>query len=181
MLGGAYLGYYQASRPQVYRSTATLLIDQRPALFATGSEGVIGELSQLRIKYTSLVGTQAFAAPVAQQAGLPLRDVAGTLSATADLNTLLITVSARSSSAQRAHTIAKTASTYLSDYIAHEQSGLGVKPKDQVSLTVVTPASNGAKVAPSVKKALLEGAAVFAAIAVVGAFLADLIRRRRRA
>lgn len=179
ILAGAYVGFYQANRAKVYRSSAALLIDQRPALFAVGDEGIISKLSQLRIKYTSLVGTQNFAAPVSEKAGLPLGQVKGSLTATADPNTLLIIVSANSASPGRAHLIAKTASNYLVDYIRNEQASVGVKPKDQVTLTVVTPASNGTKIAPSKKKALLEGAAVFAAVAVVGALLADLIRRRR--
>lgn len=180
VLAGAYVAYYQVNRPEVFRSAATLLIDQKKALFATGDEGIIGKLSELRIKYTSLVGTESFAAPVAQRAALPLSAVEGSLSATADLNTLLITVAANSSSAAQAHTIAATASTYLADYIANEQTTLNVPAKDQVTLSVVTPAGQGRKVAPSNKKAVEEGVAVFVVIAVVGALIADLIRRRRR-
>ena len=179
ILAGAYVAYYQTNRPAVYRSTATLLIDQPPALFATGNEGVIGKLAELRIKYTSLVPSHEFAVPVAQQAGLPLGKVQGSMSAVADLNTLLITLSAQSSSPTNARTIAQTAATYLSHYIANEQSALGVKTKDQVTLTVVTPAGAGIKQGPSNRKAVLEGAAAFAGVAVVGVFIADLARRRR--
>lgn len=179
ILAGAYVGFYQSSRAKVYRSSAALLIDQRPALFAIGNEGVISKLSQLRIKYTSLVGTQAFAVPVAKQARLPLSQVQGSLAATADPNTLLLTVAANSTSPTKARLIATTASNYLVAYIRNEQTSVGVKPKDQVTLAVVTPASAGVKIAPSTKKALLEGAAVFAAVTIAGALIADLLRRRR--
>ena len=180
VLGGAFTAVYQYTRPAVYASNASLLIDQRGAEFAVGNEGVIAKLSRLRVKYTSLVGTETFAEPVAKQAGLPVATVRGALTATAVPNTMLVVVSARSSTATRAHTIAQAAADYLSGYIRSEQSAVGVKAKDQVTLSVVTPAGGGVRVAPSHKKALLEGAAVFAAFAVAGALAADLLRRRRR-
>lgn len=181
LLVGGYTAYYQASRPAVYSSSAALLIDQEPAVFSTDSEGVLAKLARLRTKYVSLVGTTTFDKPVGDSAGLSVPQVHGALSATADPTTLLIVITAKLHEPGEAQQLAQSAAQYLSQYLDEEQTTAGISKKDRVTLTIVTPAQPGTKVAPSNKKALLEGVVVFAVITVAGALGADLLRRRRKA
>ena len=69
-LAGAFTAYYEYTRPSVYQSSSALLIDQAPAIAASGDEGVLAKLSRLRFKYAGIATTEAFDAQVAQQAGV---------------------------------------------------------------------------------------------------------------
>ena len=179
ILIGGYTGYYQYTRPAVYKSSAALLIDQEPAALASGDEGILGKLSRLRLTYASLINTTVFATPVAQQAQLPVGEVRGALSATADLNTMLVVITAAMHDQKEAKVVAQLASDHMVSYLADQQQRLGIKPTDRVTFQVVTPAGDAVKTAPSNKKAVLEGAVVFAVITAVGALGADLLRRRK--
>lgn len=176
--GGATTGY-ELSRPATYTSSAVLLIDQEPAIVASGSEGVIGKLQALRYKYVGIVTTVAFAQPVAQQTGLPESLVHASLSASADPNTLLLSVTATTHVAREAPLIAQTGAQALVSYLRNEQKGLGVKPQDEVTLSVVSPASAAQQIAPHKRKAALIGLGVLVGVVVIGALLVDLVRPRR--
>lgn len=177
--GGATTGY-ELSRPATYTSSAVLLIDQEPAIVASGDEGIIGKLQALRYKYVGLVGTVTFAQPVAQQTGLPEALVHSALSASADPNTLLLSVTATTHLAREAPLIAQAGAEALVTYLRHEQQGLGVKRQDQVTLSVVSPASAAQQIAPHKRKAALIGLGVLVGVAVIGALLVDLVRPHRR-
>ena len=178
LLAGAVVALYAKTRPAVYESSATLLIDQSPAVFETGDEGLLGKLSRLRFKYVGLVGTTLFAETVADDAGLATGDVRAGLSASADLNTLLLVVTSRMHDAIQAHQVAQTAADDLVSYVHNEQFDAKIPQQDQVTFSVVSPATRSQQVEPSTKKVLLEGVVVFLVISVLGALGADLLRRR---
>lgn len=179
LLAGAATSVYELTRPAVYTSNAVLLIDQEPAIVASGGEGIIGKLQALRYKYVGIVGTMTFARPVAQQTGLPEALVHSALSASADANTLLISVTASTHTAHDASLIAQAAAGELVSYLHNEQQSIGVKPQDQVTLTVVSPASAPQQISPHKRRGAFIGLGVFAGVLVIGALLVDLVRPRR--
>ncbi len=178
MLAGAAVALYAHSRTPTYESSAVLLIDQQPAVFQTGDEGLLGKLSRLRYKYVGLVHTEAFARPVADDAGLPLPVVQGGLFATANPDNLLIVVTASLHDAADARQVAQLAADHLVDYIENEQFDAKVPANEQVSLSVVNAATPPVQTEPSTKKVVLEALITFLAITVAGAVGADLLRRR---
>jgi uncharacterized protein involved in exopolysaccharide biosynthesis len=178
LLVGAAVAAYAASRPAVYASTSTLLIDQQPAVFETGDEGLLAKLSRLRFKYVGLIDTEVFAKPVADQLHLPVLLVENGLSATADLNTLLIVIKASMPTAQEADRVATVAADRLVRYLESEQFDAKVPANDQVSFSLVSPASGPVQTEPSTKKILLESVVAFLVVALLGATVTDVLRRR---
>lgn len=179
LLAGAAVALYANSRAKVYQSSATLLIDQSPAVFTTGDEGLLAKLSRLRFKYVGLIKSEAFARPIADDANLPVSLVEAGLSASADINNLLVVITASMPTSTEAHRVAQLAADRLVTYIQDEQFDAKIPVQDQVTFSVITSASPPVQTEPSTKKVLLEGFVVFLVISVAGAVGADLLRRRR--
>jgi capsular polysaccharide biosynthesis protein len=179
-VAGAFVAYYQYTRPALYRSTAVLLIDEERAIAASPNEGVLAKLSRLRAKYAGIVGTTVFATAVAERTGLPPSAVNGSLIAGVDPTSLLLRISAGSRSRDRAHLLAQSAAEELVSYVDNEQSSADIPPELRVSFTIVSPAAGAVQVAPNHRRAELVGVFVFAVITVAGLLGADFLRRYRR-
>ena len=178
LLAGALVAWYANTRTPLFASRATLLIDQQPAVFQSGDEGLLGKLSRLRYKYVGLVHTETFAKPVADDAGLPLLAVEAGLSAAANPNDLLVVVTASMTDAADAHRVAELAADHLVRYVQQEQFDAKIPASDQVTFSVVSPATRPEQIEPSGKKVALEGVIAFLVITVAGAVGADVMRRR---
>lgn len=180
VLAGGVVAFYAASRQAYFQSRVTLLIDQEPAAFQSVEPGLLDKLSRLRSKYVGLVGTEAFAEPVAEQARLPVAEVLGGLKASANPNTLLLVITATMPNAIEAHRIAQLAGDELVSYVESEQFDAKIPSQDQVTFSVVSPATPPHQTEPAKKKIALEGGVTFAVVAAAGIVGADLLRRRRR-
>lgn len=180
VIAGAIGGSIVLSRAAVYRSSTVLMIDQEPALAKSTDANLLTKLVRLRLKYAGIVSTEVFAAPVATSVGLPLAQVHDALSASAPDNSLLITVTAQTGSANQAREIAAGAATGLISYLREQQTAARISAGEQVQLSVVTPADQGQKASPSRKRALVVGLVAFVIVAVAGALAADALRRRAR-
>jgi capsular polysaccharide biosynthesis protein len=177
--GGFGAAAYNESRPKVFVASVVLIIDQEPALTQARDDGIISKLLRLRLKYADIVTTTSFADPLAAQLALSPATVHGALSAVAPPGSLLMTLSARADDPGVARTIATGAGTSLHDTLQRQQESLGVKPIDQVTLTVVTPARNGQQTAPRRSRSALLGVGVAVTILLLGVVLLDAARRRR--
>jgi len=179
-LAGALTAYYEYTRPSVYQSASALLIDQAPAIAASGDEGVLAKLSRLRFKYAGIATTEAFDAQVAQQSGLSPGAVHAALAPFADQTSLLLTLVARTGSAERSKLIAQVAAQQMVTYAQTEQTAANIPAAQQVTFTVLSPASSGVLVAPDHRRAELVGVLVFVAILVAVFLAATLVRSSRR-
>ena len=149
-------------RDPSYEASQALLIDQPRALAAAPSGDLIAKLATLRVKYVSLLRSDAVIQPAAEALGVPPAVVAGAVHASAPPESLLIVVSARSAQARPAAAIAEAVGASLTSYLAAEQTKLGVKAEDQVTLTPLR--SAGARqVEPTLSRSI--------SVALVGAFV----------
>lgn len=180
VLVGAIGGGIVLSRAAVYRSSVVLMLDQEPALAKSSDDALLTKLVRLRLKYVDIVSTEVFAAPVARQVGRPVGQVHAALSATAPANSLLLSISAQAGSADAAREIASSAGTQLVSYLQREEVAAKIPAGDQVALTVVSPATQGAKASPSKRRALLVGLIGFVILAAAGGVTADALRRKDR-
>lgn len=179
-LAGALTAYYEYTRPSVYQSASALLIDQAPAIAASGDEGVLAKLSRLRFKYAGIATTETFDAQVAQQTGLPAGAVHAALQPVADPTSLLLTLVARTGSAGTAKLIAQVAAEQMQTYAQTEQTAANIPAAQQVTFTLLTPAGLGVRVAPDHRRAELVGVLVFVSVLVAVFLAATLVRSSRR-
>lgn len=176
LVAAAAAGVAVLAQSAKYQSVATLAIDQPRAIAASGDAGVIAKLTALRTKYSGLVTTQVFAAPIAQQLNLSPNVVQSGLFAETPPNSLIIRVGARTGSRERTRTLADAASTALTNYVQNEQVQAGVPDSNRFTIDQVSPAGPALKVSPTRKRVLaaaalaglLAFAAVFAALSLRG-------------
>jgi hypothetical protein len=180
ILAGGWTAYYEIRGPVTYRSQAVLLFDQTAAIATAHDSGIVAKLTLLRVKYSGIVGTQTFAKPVADTTGFPVGAVHGALNTSVVPNSFLLGVSATMPKAEAAHTIAVAAADELVKYADEEQRAAGVKAADRVDLSIVTPATNASRQAPSGKKAALYGIVVFIGALLVVLAVAEAMRYRYR-
>jgi len=154
-------------RDPAYESSQALLIDQPKALVAAPSGDLIAKLSTLRVKYVSLLRSDAVISPAADELGLPPGAVAGSVRALAPAESLLLVVIGRSGDAEAAQDIAAAVGGSLADYLAAEQAELGVPEADQVTLTPLREASAANKVEPSARRSLSVGLVGGAVVALL--------------
>ena len=144
-----------------FQSQALLEIDQPHALAVSADDGVIAKLSRLRFKYAGLMRTQTFAQPIATKLNLPVGLVAGSLYSGVDSETLVIAVGAKTHNRTQTEQIAAAGAQELIDYTQHEQSQLKIPVADEVSFTLVTPASPAVKVSPTHQRIVLVALGAF--------------------
>lgn len=178
-LAGALTAYYEYTRPAVYQSASSLLIDQAPAIAASGDEGVLAKLSRLRFKYAGIATTETFDAQVAQQTGLSPGAVHAALSPFADQTSLLLSMIARTRSPETSKLIAQVAAQQMQTYAQTEQTAANIPTAQQVTFTVLSPAALGVRVAPDHRRAELVGVLVFVAVLVAVFLAATLVRSSR--
>jgi capsular polysaccharide biosynthesis protein len=155
---GAAATYVLRAAP-VYQSAETLLIDQPRAINAPGGEGVVTKLNVLRTKYAALVRTELVVAPVSEATGVGAGEVASSLGAVVPPQALLFQVTARSDDPATAEQLAAAAAAELREYLDGEQAIAGIPEADRIVLTTATAARPGAKVEPTVQRAITVAAA----------------------
>jgi capsular polysaccharide biosynthesis protein len=158
---GLIAGFATKSTTPTFQSQALLEIDQPHALAISADDGVIAKLSRLRFKYAGLMRTQTFAQPIATKLNLPVGLVAGSLYSGVDPETLVIAVGAKTHNRTQTQQIAVAAAQELIDYTKHEQAQLKIPVADEVTFTLVTPASPAVKVAPTHQRIVLVALGAF--------------------
>ena len=161
-----------------FTSRATVIVNQEPALTLSRDAGILSKLSALRVKYAGLVSSSLFAQSVGEKAGLPAGFVHATLSPEVPPGSLLFTLSATTKDGETAQRVASAAATVLIESQAKEQTKLGLNARQQISLTLVSPARQGVLQEPSRKRSLEFGGGAFLAVLVGAAVLRDLVRQR---
>lgn len=154
-------------RDPAYESSQALLIDQPKALVAAPSGDLIAKLSTLRVKYVSLLRSDAVISPAADALELDPGAVAASVRAVAPSESLLLVVIGRSGDAETAREIATAVGGSLADYLAAEQTELGVAEADQVTLTPLRAASGATKVEPSARRSVSVGVVGGAVVALL--------------
>lgn len=162
---------------KTFQSQAVLEIDQPTAVALSADDGVIAKLSRLRYKYAGLINTETFAAPVAEKVGLPVGAVLGELYPIVDPATLIMAVGARTHDRTQAQELANAGAQELVDYTKREQDSLKVPATAKVSFTIVTPAGQAARTAPTNQRVTLVGLGAFAFVAA-GTFAFGFLWRR---
>jgi hypothetical protein len=154
----------------VYRSRATLLVDQPTAIAAAPFEGVIQKLDRLRFKYGPLLTTQVMADPAIAAANVPRKDIVSML-ATPRANSLLLDVLTETTSPQDSRRLADAGAAEIVKYAHDEQAQLNIPADQRFEFTQVDPARNGTRVTKSKGRVLtvaiiagLIGALVAAAV-----------------
>lgn len=168
---------------EVYQSRAIVVIDQPVALAAGTDGGLLDKLSRLRIKYADLVPTAEISGPAAEQLGLPLGRVAGSVSASVPQLSLTIVITARSGQGAQAVEIANAVAESLSEYAEEELADARVPEESRYEFRVVVPASNSRKTEPTTDDAL-KAAVSFGLLTLGAAYvlfeLVDATAGRRR-
>ena len=109
---------------------------------------------------------------------MPLGTVHAAVQATNDPASLLLHVDATMGDPAQAQRLAEAAARELVVYTHQEQTEARIPNVEQVMFTIVTPATPAARVTPNRSRAALVGVVVFVAVLIVGALVADLVRRR---
>jgi hypothetical protein len=149
-----------AGGPKVYRSQATLLIDDPRGIDRSGDALLIDKLAQLRSKYAGLIKTDPMAGPVAKATSLPEDTVISSMFATVDTSSLLMFVGADYSTPDGAKAIAAAGAQAVIDYVKNEQTSLNIPANTQFYFQDVLPAQLGVKIKPKNSNAVEGGAAV---------------------
>lgn len=168
-------------RDPAYESTQALLIDQPRALATAPNGDLIAKLASLRIKYVSLLRSDAVIDPAAEDLRLPPGVVAGAVRASAPPESLIILVVGRAQSAELARSIAGSVASSLRSYLADEQTRLAVPEENQITLTALRDAGPGVKVEPTVRRSVsvgIVGGVVAAALLYLVLGLAPGLNRR---
>jgi hypothetical protein len=173
LLAAVGAGVRVGLRPDKYESVAALAIDQPRAIAASGDAGVVNKLSSLRLKYTGLLPTEAFAERLTAPTGMSTNTIRHALFARTSGGSLILEVGARTATPERSHSLAQAAANGLVNYVQEEQATAGIPEDQRFTMTVVTPASVARKVVPTVKQQVgaagLAGLIVFAAVLVIAA------------
>lgn len=168
-----------ARTPQYY-SQATLLIDNPAAIATAHDDAPIVKLNVLRSKYASLAATPAIQAPAAQASGLPLADIAKSITFPSTASLILV-VGARTERPALSQQVANAVADEIPRYVRHEHDQYDVPGPDRFVFTVVGPAYPGQKVAPTRSKAATTAvAAGLAGLAVAYVALQLVTGSRRR-
>jgi uncharacterized protein involved in exopolysaccharide biosynthesis len=158
---GLIAGFAVKGATPTFQSQALLEIDQPHALAISADDGVIAKLSRLRFKYAGLLRTQTFAQPVATSLGLPVGLVANALYSGVDSETLVMAVGAKTHNRDQTQKIAVAAAQELINYTQREQAKLRIPVADEVSFSLVTPASPAVKVSPTHQRIVLVALGAF--------------------
>ncbi len=165
--------------PTTWSSTAVMLIDDPPALATAGDDGQLLKLDELRTKYAALAGTFLIAQPVATQLHLSLGDVLGSVTATVPSESLLMDVTATSSTPRVSQRLAQTTAEQVSKFVKYEVAVYNIPKVDRYTFKVIDPATAATAHKPSGADALT----LAVGLAVGGfavAFVATQLWRQRR-
>lgn len=176
--GGVAAGVVK-TRAATYRSQAILLMDQPVAIAASGSEGVIVKLSDLRQKYVALAGTAPIVTDAAGVAHLPVSTVAADQQVTTGQDALTLQAAGQSGSPVVAREVAGAMAQAISRYVEDEQSRLTVPNADRLQIRIIQPAGAAVKVSPSNRRVAAVGAVTAILGWLVSYCIAQLVMTRR--
>lgn len=180
VLAAAGAGAFVLRGDVVYQSAETLLIDQPRAINAPGGEGVVTKLNLLRSKYAALVRTELIVGPVSRDTGIGPGEVVSSLGASVPPQALLFQVTARSTTSARAQELASSAAEALREYLDEEQADADIPVADRIVLTTATAARPGAKVEPTVDRAVTVAGAAGAMALAAAYVLIQLVAAQRQ-
>lgn len=175
-------GYTVAARSSpTYVAQAGTMLDQPLTLAQVQDAGVVEKLSRLRLKYAGILRSDKVVEQAAEAVGRSRDDVADTVFARLDGNSLLLYVGATSDDEEEAVALANALASALRDYVTAEQRNALIAASDRISLDVVQPAHDATPVLPTARQKLVAGfSSGLVAFVVLGGVL-DVVRRRRRA
>lgn len=164
----------------VYKSTTTMMIDDPYALATAGDQGEMLKLNSLLIKYAGLISTDVIAGPVAQQLGLPMGAVLGSVAAQVNgsTETLLLPVTATWPAAAEAMRLSRAVADELTAFVNHQAVKYHIPAPDRFTLTTVNPATAPEMVGPSATKAATLAVALAAVGFALSFVLMQLVRNR---
>ncbi len=142
-IAGAAVGYgVSATNPSQFRSSSSVLVTT--GLGSTAQELVQGStyIEKLVASYAELAGSELVLEPVIEELGLDttVRQLSGRVSATAELNTVIINVSAVAGSPEEAQAVAASVTRHLATTVA-ELSPQDASQEPTVRLTTIESAS----------------------------------------
>jgi capsular polysaccharide biosynthesis protein len=167
-------------RGETYRSTAVLSIDQPAVLQGPSTPGPILKLQTLRAQYAALLSTRALLDPISRRVGRPASELEDDLQAVASKNSLLIVVTANGDDAEDTRLLARTAASELVRYASSTQDDAGVKPRQKVVLSILSPARSSQVVAGSRRTVVTTGLFVGAIAVGLVVALASWVRTEDR-
>ena len=166
------------SGPTVYTSTTVMLINDPLALATAGDQGQLLKLDALRYKYSGLAGTEALAAPVAQELKLPVGQVLGAVTTQVPPETLLMDVVATWSTPSEAAALSQAMADQITAYVKTEEVNNAIPLNDRFTFTAVEAASTPTPVGPSPFHAATLALALAVLGLIVGFVGAQLVRNR---
>lgn len=180
---GSLAGIVQATGATTYTSQTTMILDDPLGLALAGDEGELVKLSDLRLKYQSLVATEAIAGPVADSLHIPVGEVLGATSVQVPASSLLMEVDATWATPAFAPTLSLAVAREIQAYVKAENATYAIPASDQFQALILTPASGSIPSSPSKKKAALLALGVLVGGAAAGFVVNQLMvePRRRRA
>ncbi|HEX5266204.1 MAG TPA: hypothetical protein VFW24_05480 [Acidimicrobiales bacterium] len=167
------------TRPATYRSQAILLMDQPVAIAASGNEGVIVKLSDLRQKYVALAGTAPIVTDAAGLAALPVSTVVSDEQVTAGQNSLTLQVAGQSGNPVVARKVAGAMAQAIGRYVQAEQSQINVAAEDKLEIRIIQPAGGGVKIGPSSSRVAAIGAVTAILAWLISYSIAQMVLTRR--
>jgi len=167
VMGGLGAAATRAQTP-IYSSTAQLLVDQPQTIAVAKDEGIITKLSALRFKYIGLATSDRVEKAAAERSGIPYGEVAGGTSASADVESLLLRVTAQANTPEKAQKIAQAVAEQIVIVAQQDQDNVLIPATNRYVFEIVNAAYPGYKVAPTRRKIEVVGvvAALFGAAAV---------------
>lgn len=170
----------KATATGIYRSQATLLMDEPGAIAASADAGVVQKLSALRAKYAALALTAPVLDAAAQASGLPVAVVGGATQVGFPANDLTLQVSGVSPDPRNAQRVAQSVAESLSGFASSEQAATGVPPREQVAISVIDPAGPAVKTSPTTRNIALTGLVAGVVVLVLAYLVAQLAWTRPR-
>jgi capsular polysaccharide biosynthesis protein len=161
-----------------YVASSATLLDQPIAIALSQDAGTVDKLSRLRFKYAGVVHSDEVLDRVATEVGVDRDTLASNLFTRGDPESLLLFISAESTSKTKAVQTANALAKELGAYIDREQLAAKIAPRDRISLKVVAPARGASRISPTRRQQLTSavGAALATFVLAIGA--AELYRRR---
>lgn len=168
------------TRSASYRSSATILLDQRD-IAREPSPLPIQRLNALRSKYAALVPTEEIAGRVADELGLSQPEVAGSASVVFFGDSLVMYSTATAGDPGATRRLAQAVAEEVIAFASREQADAAVPEEERVTLRIVDPARPGTKISPTTADAM-SNAALAGGIALAGSYVfLQLLTAGRRA
>ena len=149
----ALAGIVSLRGPALHESRVSLVIDQPLALAAASDAGLLDKLARIRVKYADLVPTPDVSGPAAEELGLEVDQVAGSVAARLPDLSLRLDVVARDRRADDAVAIANAVSEALVGYVDSELENVGVEPAMRYRFRILAPARSAVQVEPDSEEA----------------------------